>query len=510
MTRRCLSVWLPHWPTDRFRRRGPAEAASVARNAIRDGDRPLVLTATGKRGLAIVAVDPVAAAEGLRPGLPLADARALVPHLTAAPADPDEDARALDRLAEWACRYSPWAATDGPDGLILDVTGCDHLFGGEAALAEEMAARLRRFKINARIGLAGAPAAAWAWARHGEGGVLPAEREAAALHALPVAALRLPPALVGDLGRLGLRTIADLAAQPPGPLTARCGEAPVRRLSQMLGRRAEPISPRRPPAEWRVHQIFADPIGAPESIARSLQHLLEALCRDLALKERGARRLVLAAYRADGEVRRLEVGVGRPVRSVRHLRRLFDQKLDRIDPGFGIDAMVLEAAATDPLPAGQMGFEDAEGGGAALAELVDRLQNRLGRDRVVRLVPVESHVPERAVTLVPAPAPAGASDWTSLPPRPVRLLPCPEPIEVTAAVPDDPPLFFRWRKIGHQVSRAEGPERIAPEWWRRDETADIRDYYWVEDTDGRRFWVYRDGAFAAGRPPRWYLHGLFA
>lgn len=441
----------------------------------------------------------------------LADARAAIPTLAVAEADPTADAEDLSRLADWCGRWTPWTATDGTDGIVLDVSGCAHLFGGEAALLDQMGCRLQRLGFAVRAALAGTPAGAWAWARYGEGGVLPVEPQLAALASLPVAALRLPASLVHELERLGLATIATLTEIPRASLASRFGSPLLHRLDQLSGRRPEPIGPRPPAADWTQHRSFAEPIGRREDIDAGLRLLLGDLAADLAAVNRGVRSLVLTIYRVDGSTGRRTIGTARPSRAVPHLARLFTGSLDGLDPGFGIEAMKLTAPLTEPLPASQLDWQGNDAEPDALVHLIDRLQQRLEADGVVRVAPIESHLPERAVAAVAPLAEPSWTGWVMPLPRPLRLLPVPEPITVTAPVPDDPPVAFRWRRIFRRVVRAEGPERIAAEWWRTP-TADepARDYYWIEDAEGRRYWVFRNGPYTPGRPVQWYLHGLYA
>ena len=569
--RRVVSLWLPRFATDRWRRvrhlsgqqeREPApptaggrrESASPSNpqpSSTPADDAPLALVreaeGTGAGQLLLAAVNRAAARADLAPGLPLAEARALLPGLATAPHDPGADARALAALAGWCARYTPWTAPDsehdalvtawgGATGVLLDVTGCAHLFGGEHALVEDLQARLSGFGYTARAALADTPGAAWAMARHATTAehpcvvVLPGGQRAA-LSPLPPRALRLPPKTVELMERLGLRRIGDLYSLAPAVLTPRFGALAVRRLAQALGDAAEALSPRDPPAAYLSRQLFAEPIGDPEDLGAATTRLLAHLCRELARAGRGARYLELTAYRTDGSLQRLTLGTSRPSRDATHLRRLFTEKLPRLDPGFGIEVMTLAATLTAALHTQQMELKRAEAavgegaqeGARDIPELVDRLAGRLGRGAVRAPRPVESHLPERAFALAPIGAETNRAragdddkandatindDWQQTPHprlRPLRLLARPEPVEALSLLPDYPPAQFRWRRVLHQVVRAEGPERLLGEWWRddpRDSDAPARDYFRVEDADGRRYWLYR----AAGD---WYLHGLF-
>ncbi|HSE77837.1 MAG TPA: DNA polymerase Y family protein [Alphaproteobacteria bacterium] len=475
---------------------------------------------------------------GLAPGLPLADARAFLGPaagaLEIAAADPAADVACLDGLAAWCGRYAPWTVSDGVDGVWLDITGSDHLYGGERRLIDDLTARLSRLGYVARAAIADTAGAAWALARHGAEDitVVPPGLEATrtALAPLPVAALRLPSTVVEILERLGLRCIETLHALPREGLAARFGDLARLRLDQALGAIAEPISPRRPVAPWRTRLTFAEAIGTAEDLARIVERLLADLLARLAANHLGARRLALAFYRVDGATAEVTVGASRPTRDARALARLFAPHLETIHPGFGVEAATLDAMMVESLLPAQLGFgptwTDADETAVDLAPLIDRLANRLGPDAVFRLALRESHIPERATRRVRATdrvpdrardADDAAARWSDAQ-RPLRLLPHPEPIEATAPVPDDPPILFRWRGCVHRVRRADGPERLSPEWWRifgvpaalRTRRTNPRDYYRVEDIAGHRFWVYRDGLFRNDAPPRWFLHGVFA
>lgn len=472
-------------------------------------DQPFA-TATAGPVRRIAAVDEAARRAGIRPGMSVADALAVRPGLALAADDEAADRALLDRLADWCCRYTPWAAADPwPHGfgLWLDVSGCAHLFGGEEALLRHLGGRLRRGGLSARAAVADTPGAAWAWARHGSGSpCLPPRGQRDALAPLPMAALRLEPATVATLHGLGLRCVGDLYGVPRAGLAARFGRGVAQRLDQALGHETEPISPRRPPPDHGVHAAFAEPIARPEDIAEAVRRLLERLSGHLEADGLGLRRLEVTAFRVDATWRAIAVGTSRPVRAPAHLLRLLAEDLPALDPGFGIEAMRLAALEVAPLPPEQTGLGAGTARPDDFARLLDSLGNRLGFDRIMRLAPQQSHVPERAVVPLPPAAPVPALAWPQRR-RPVRLFSRPEPVEAMAPVPDSPPVMFRWRNRTHRVVRADAAERIADEWWRR--TAAERDYYVVEDDSGRRFWLFREGLYGADPPPRWYLHGVF-
>lgn len=482
--------------------------------------------------MVLAGLDAAAGAAGLVPGQPLADARAALPGLRTAPDDPPGDAAALARLALWCGRYSPWTAAEAPAaepdggaaGIRLDVGGCAHLFGGEARLAADLVGRLGHAGYAARAGIADTLGAAWAAARFSGRfadrapgwTVVPEGGARAFLAGLPAAALRLAPETAAGLEALGLRSVGALFDLPRAGLARRFGGEVLARLDAALGAAPEPLSPT-PPADPHFARLeFAEPIGRAEDAAAALRRLLDDLAAGLARRRLGARRLVLTLYEPGGGARRFVVGAVRPSRDAGHLAGLFAEKLSGFRADFGIEAMTLAAPETERLDAVQRAFDggpDDDCGG--LGALVDRLANRLGAARVVRLEACESHVPERAMRARPAlragaAGKAGAA-WPSAA-RPTILFLRPEPVEAVAPVPDDPPVMFRWRRVRRRVRRAEGPERIAPEWWRAAAdggAAPPRDYYRVEDGEGRRYWLYREGPYRPGAAPRWFLHGLF-
>ncbi len=474
---------------------------------------------TGRVGARKVVVDADRAARalGVIPGLPVAQAQARVPGLLTVEHAPAEDDAALERIALWALRrYSPLVAVDGVDGLWIDASGVAHLFGGEAELLSDLASRLARAGAHARVAMADTQGAAWALARYGLARkVISAKGEVTLdVDALPLAALRLEADAIAGLGKLGLDTVGDLERTPRAPLALRFGPALTRRLDQAYGRTAETFDPISAPELVRVRRAFFEPIGAPETIARKTAELVERLCRELEARGLGARTLDLISERVDGRREAVRIGTAAPLRDPKRLIRLFRDKLGYIDPGFGIEAMSLAAALAEPLgPTQTVTSLDTSAKRIDVTGLVDILANRLGSDKVYRLAPVDSDVPERCVQRVAPTAPLTGRTWPARWPRPSRLLSPPERVEAMAVLPDQPPAAFTWRGQRRRVRVADGPERVFGEWWRRDaETLAVRDYFSVEDEAGERFWLYRqgDGEIAATGDLAWFLHGLFA
>jgi len=504
---RVVSLFLPSWPTDRLRRTLGAAAPPV--------EAPLVLAGLDGRRRVVLALDAAARRAGLRVGMPAAKAQALVPGLIVRDAEPPADAKALDRLALWALqRYAPVAAADPPDGLVIDTTGAAHLHGGEDAMLEEMVARLAASGIAARAAIADSWGAAHALARYGPRAtlVIPAGDSAKAILGLPIAALRLPKTIVEDLSVLGFARIGELVAKPRAPLALRFGPELCRRLDQAMGSLSEPIDPVRPLDLIEVRRVFAEPIGAAETIARYTGKLTGQLCEALEAKGLGARQLDLLLYRVDNRIEAIRIGTSLPVRDGTRLTRLLCDKIETIAPGFGIELMRLAVPLAEPLASKQMISSLTEEPEADVSHLIDTLANRVGEPRLYRFAPVASDVPERSVQKIAPVAPDTGETWPDLWPRPARLLPRPEPIETLALLPDHPPVSFTWRGIRRRVTCADGPERVFGEWWKRDaELSTVRDYFRVEDEAGERFWIYRsgDGEDTTTGSQRWFLHGIF-
>jgi len=481
-----------------------------------------------KNARRLVGVDAEAARLGLTPGLTLADARARHPGLVAVEADPAAESKLLEKCADFCARYTPLVALDGADGLMLDVSGVAHLFGGEEGLVGDVSTRFSKLGFASSSGLADTPRAASALARHGARPIAPAELSekpfAKLFHEMPVAALGVAPELAADLTRAGLRRVGDLALRPRAPIAARFGSDVMARLDELQGLTRPSISPRFPPPEFVAERRFASPISHADAVTATLAKLADDLVVLLERQMKGARALELGLHRVDGEVRRIRVGAGRPLNEARAIVRLFAERIaggaeDEIDAGFGIDLMRLSCLSAEPLAPSQREWERAHEAERAekLADLLDRLSARLGARRVTRQRLVEAHVPEHAVVAEPAVLGEARKleDLVDLAPvseaptRPLRLFERPEPIEALAEIPDGPPLKFRWRRMLHEVAAIEGPERIAAPWW-RNAGAPTRDYFRAEDSLGRRYWLFREGLY--GRETaraRWFVHGVF-
>lgn len=533
--RRFLALFFPWLPAERLRLTRPHLSAG-------QDERPRAFVEKVGSAMRLAAVDEAAAALGLGPGLSMADARARVPELDLFDHMPHADLDWLERLADGCTRYSPTIALDPPDGLILDTGGCDHLFGGEAGLAADLEHRLARLGVTMRHAFAATPDGARALARHVGGSACD---EDSAIRRLPVAALELEADAELALRRAGLKTIGDVARRPMAGIAARFGADAVTAIRRILGEVDSPLKPRRVVPPLGVERRFAEPIARTETALAVIAELAVEAGQIMEEMRHGGRRFEAIFFRTDGMVRRLRVETGAPMRDVAALMRLMRERIDNlndpIDPGFGFDLIRLHVPITEPLGASQLRLEGGAVAEAEVMALVERLSTRLGRGRVRRFAARDTHMPEQAEFALPAldaPTPdLWATPQPGEPPlRPIHLFDPPQPIEVLGAeVPDGPPRRFRWRRALHDVSRFEGPERIAGEWWRRrpmpverekpggdpgekeiryllgDAAAHMRDYYRVEDRRGRRFWIFRLGFYEADQPaPRWYMHGLFA
>lgn len=517
--RRVVSLFLPHWSTDRLRRK-IAKLSPDRRDGLALGHP--IATAIPDHGRRIIAaIDAEARALGIRTGMTVTKARSLAPELQVVDAEPENDLQGLRDLALWAGRrYSPFVSPDAPDGIWLDITGCAGLFGTEKALLKDLHRRVAASGLSLQIAVADTAGCAHAVARHVPAG-RPVTIEPGAHHAaiaiLPISALRLPASDVDGLRRLGFERIEQLIGTPRAPLAKRFGRELHRRLDQALGLLHEPIEPILPEHLPRARRGFMEPISTPEAFAQVVGDLVSDIVGQLACIGKGARRLDCYFHRVDGHNQAIRIGTAVASRDVRHLAKLLCAKIETIEPGLGIEAMTLVTPLVDALAARQgEGLENPRRG-PDLASLVDALANRFGQRSLHRAQPQASAMPERSSTSLPALAKQSDANWDDDLPRPARMLDRPEPIDVVALLPDDAPRLFIWRRKRYRVTRGDGPERLHGEWWREngdeaDKALIVRDYYQVETETGGRYWLFRlgDGVNPATGTMRWFIHGAFA
>lgn len=476
-------------------------------------DQPLVVISKSGSKRWISASDANALKLGLRIGMPASRAQAMVTNLAMIDANPVEDAVALKRLALWALRqYSPVVGVDGTDGIVIDTEGADHLQGGEELLISGLVNMLHAKGLTAKAAVADTWGAAHAIARltTETTTVVPIGGITQAVMGLPIHCLRLVPDTVHDLRAMGVDTVGELAAMPRAPLALRFGPEPGRRLDQLFGRVAEPIEPLRTPELVEVSRNFQEPIGAPETIEKYVRRLVGQLAAKLEKRGLGVRRSDLVIYRVDNTTQSLRAGLAKPVRDPTRLSKLLCDRIEKIDPGYGIEKMVLVAIMAEPLEEKQVASSLIEEAAVDYTPIVDILQNR--GQRLYRVTPVASDVPERSVARIAPTAEETGADWAAKWGRPLRLFARSEEIEVIAVLPDQPPAVFAWRGKRRRVKRADGPERIFGEWWTTPrEMRAVRDYFVVEDDAGERYWVFRagDGVDVATGSHKWFLHGIF-
>ncbi len=489
LNRRVVSLWFPRLASERVLRLRPV-------------DGPFALSAQQNNTNRLYCLNAQAEKLGLHRGMSYSDARAFCPDLISCPVDLPASQRFQHTLSRWATRYCPWVGLDGEDGLILDITGAAHLFGGEAAMLADLRQRLGRAGLTVRLGVGDTRGAAWALAHFDEGIARPGDMAAALSH-LPVAALRLEPDTDQALQRLGLRTVGEVDAAPRAPLAKRFGTSLMMRLDQALGRQPEQVSPLKTPPHYGVRMTLPEPIGLVGDVMAGTARLLDRLCETLKRHEVGARVLQLSLRRVDQESQHVELRLARPLRDPHRILPLFERGVAEVEAGFGIDQMRLEAVQVEPLPAQQLSYAAGAARKDGLHDLITRLGTRIGLENIQRFLPADSHIPERSFIIAPAAYCEPESGWVALRPRPLKLFP-PEPI---AGHGTRPPGTFRWRRMSFSTGRATGPERIAPEWWLPDENwrSGVRDYWRVETKQGRRLWL-----FYTPQSPGWFVQGEFA
>lgn len=499
MGKRFLSIWIPRLTTDWLLVRHPELR-----------DLPMVLTAKTRGRVIITATTLEAEKQGITAGMAAADAKAIVPGLKVVEEIPRQDMKLLNAIGEWCIRFSPAVATDMPDGLILDISGCAHLWGGEEKYMEDITTKLKNRGYGTRMAIADTIGMAWAAARFSQDNIIKPGRHQAAILSFPPAALRLDPVILQRLQKLGFRKVESFIGMKRSALRRRFGQGLLQRLDEALGAENEVIVPLQPIAPYEKRLPCLDPIRTRPGIEIAVRKLLESLCKQLQQEGKGIRTAILKCYRIDGKIVQVEIGTNRASVNVQHLFKLLELKIPGIEPALGIELFVLEAAKVDDLIAGQETIWATNGcslDDMRVAELLDRIASKVGTQPIRRYLPQEHHWPERSIKATTSLLEKPATAWRTDSPRPVQLLPKPEPIEVMVRIPDYPPIHFIHNKTLHVIKKADGPERIEREWWL--EAGEHRDYYTVEDEEGKRYWLFRSGHYSGGTA-KWFIHGFFA
>ncbi|CAN5812715.1 DNA polymerase Y family protein [soil metagenome] len=500
MGKRYVSIWFPSLRTDWYIRHQPLLKGV-----------PFVLTLKDHGRLLVTAGSEAALAQGIYIGMPLADARAIVTGLQYFDDEPERSEKLLNAIAEWSIRYTPVVGVNLPEGLLLDASGCAHLWGGEEMYLTAMYKRFHELGYHINIAIADTIGTAWAFARYGKGKtIIPSNKQTEALLSLPAASLRLEPAVTERLEKLGLRQINQFINMPRPSLRRRFGKQLLSQLDKATGAEQEFIKPITSIEAYQERLPCLEPIATATGIAIALQNLLDTICNKLRKEEKGLRSAIFKGYRMDGKLEQISIGTTRPSANPKHLFRLFEDKITTIEPALGIELFVLEAPVIEEATTRQEKLWGQSNGldNTNLAELIDRLSSKLGGQHIHRYVPDEHYWPERSFKESASIHEPIQTSWKTDRPRPLQLLANPQPIEVTAPVPDYPPMNFRYKGKLHIIANADGPERIEQEWWIQE--GQHRDYYYVEDEEGHRYWLFRSGHYDTAKSYKWFLHGFFA
>jgi protein ImuB len=500
MGSRYVTIWLRHLKTDWFARRKPVLK-----------DVPFVLSMPQRGKMIVSAANRLAAANGISCGMAVADARAMVKGLQVMDDIANVEAKLLQHMGEWLIRYTPFVAVDLPDGLVIDATGCAHLWGGEAKYLNDIIGKLHRLGYDAHAAISGTIGCSWAMSRTSKGiTIIEPGNEMEAIMPLPVWALRFDAASVERLNKLGLRQVKDFIAMPRQALHKRFGNGFLQRLDQSLGYEPATVLPLQPVEPYQERLPCLEPITTLKGIEIALERLLETVCQRLIKEQKGLRIAIFKGFRADGKIESIEVSTNHATNSAKHLFKLFALKFQQFEPATGVEVFLLEAQKVEAVMPIQESLWQVTRGltDKGLAELLDRLETKFGQGHVQRFLPDEHHWPERSIKQAVSLKEQPTTNWPTDRPRPIQLLPVPEAIEVSAPVPDYPPMNFRHSGLLHNIKKADGPERIEQEWWI--EEGEHRDYYHVEDENGKRYWLFRSGHYDANRKPGWFLHGYFA
>jgi len=498
MSKRFVLIWFRYLRTDWFTRRQPS-----LRNI------PFVLSSPDHQRMVITATNALAQSFGIDIGMTVADARVILPSLQIMDDKPEHSNKLLKGLAEWCIRYSPFVAIDSHDGLILDATGCTHLWGGEDSYLNDIVTRLKNLGYNVHASMANTIGAAWAIAHYGkECFIVKCNQQITTLLPLPVEALRLEPDIAEKLYSLGLKQIGNIIGMQRSALRRRFGEHILLRLDQSIGNIEEVIEPVLPVEPYQERLPCLESIVTATGIEIALQRLLENICYQLQKEQKGLRVAILKCYRADNKLVQIEIGTNHPSFNLVHLFKLFELKIETIEPGPGIDLFILEAGKVEAVsPLQQKLWQKSNGlDNIHLSELMDRFAGKFGPIHIHRFLPAEHYWPERSFKSTSSLEEKPTISWRVDKPRPLQLLQKPSPIEVTAPVPDYPPMNFRYKGKLHKIIKADGPERIEQEWWLQQ--GQHRDYYYVEDEEGKRYWLFRSGHYS-DRSYQWFIHGFF-
>ncbi|MGC4038432.1 MAG: DNA polymerase Y family protein [Chitinophagaceae bacterium] len=500
MVKRFVCIWFCYLKTDWISLRKP-----VLRNS------PFVLSTADHGRMLITAVNRLAQRQGIDCGMVLADARAVVPSLQCMEDKPTPSGKLIHAIARWCIRYTPVVAVDAPDGLVLDATGCAHLWGGEQNYITAITKRFNELGYTVRIAMADSIGAAWAVCHYGQGErIIEPGRQDVALLNLSPAALRLDTVIVERLYKLGLKQIKSFIGMPRSALRRRFGESILLRIDQALGKIEETVVPVIVPEPWEERLPCLEPIVTATGIAIALERLLDNLCQCLQKEAKGLRAANFMGYRIDGKMEQISIATTRASHNVPHLFKLFKQKIETIEPALGIELFILNAPVVEEYTArqvhiweGNCGLDDIK-----FAELMDRISGKIGAPAIQRYLPAEHYWPERSIQEAVSLGQELTTNWNNHRPRPLQLLAVPEAIQVMAPIPDYPPMHFRHNGKLHKVKNADGPERIEQEWWLQE--GEHRDYYAVEDEEGCRYWIFRSGHYTGDKSNQWFLHGYFA
>lgn len=500
MSKRFAAIWFRHLKTDWI---------SIRKPELKDTAFVLALPDHGR--MRITEVNAVAKTKGLYAGMVVADAKVIVPDIKVLDDKPELTHKLLTNIAHWCIRYTPVASVDFPDGIILDISGCAHLWGGEEAYLRDLLNKLKGFGYHVRAAMADTIGAAWAVSRYGKvKAIITSDEQKQAISGLPPIALRLDIAIVERLHKLGLHPISRFIDIQRSVLRRRFGQQILLRIDQALGKEEEIIEPVVPVSPYSERLPCLEPIATKEGIEIALEKLLQTICKRLQKEGKGLRNATFTGYRIDNKLVQISIQTNHPSYTLKHLFKLFELKIGNMEPAAGIELFLLEASKIEKVSPVQETFWTSNSSmeSRELTELLDSLQNKFGNDIVHRYLPDEHYLPERSVKLSQSIKEKPAIPWRTDKPIPILLFKEPQTVEVTAPIPDYPPMNFRYKGKLHVIKKADACERIEQEWWL--DGGLHRDYYIVEDEEGKRYWLFRAGHYHEIEKPKWHLHGVFA